>query len=305
MAKNKSLFPDGASLQWNDDGSYFLIEVRYVDEIYGVTENAARLDALAKAGVSSTETVVVSPTVTLRIMSASVKLLADDKAAVSIQWGIGDSPILDGGWIAETYSETIRDVRGVDVNQVALKIKYHPPGMTDAAFAADYNARRLNRGTTASGYHNRGHVIARRQISATQIAATMGGVHPLTWPMKYVHRVNYAIGQSSPYPAVPEGVFICSSIRVYTRNRGLSYFVEAEFVSDENGFDPIIIFTHPDGLIPGDITIPVGMQKAWPEPAEREITTKPYGASRPQMVKGRATFANPPFNLNLAQFYGV
>ena len=64
-------------------------------------------------------------TVKLRTLNASVKLLSGTKgtgtpgkAAVTITWGNNDTPLLDGAgderWIAETYSESVREPRGYD-----------------------------------------------------------------------------------------------------------------------------------------------------------------------------------------------
>ena len=302
MAAAELIFGEGSTLELMDDGTYGLLEHYAVAGLSESTEVAAKLAAFSACAslpvYSNTKTVGA---LTLRLVRAGVMILSKSAARVTLQWGINDSPQVDGDWIVETYSEMVREPMGVDVNGDAITVKYQPATMSDGDFASDWNQRRYDRGITVPGFHNRVHIIGRRQISAT--AAASMPYHPTRWAAAYVGRVNYEIiAGGSGQTTVPEGVMLCSSMRAYTRSRGLTYFVEAEFVQDARGHDPFAVFVDSDGTIPGDITIPDGMKLAWPTERGSGMS-KPYGATRPTMVRGRATFANPPVSLNLALYY--
>jgi len=304
----KSVFPDGESLRWFDDGSYSLNELRYVSGLSGTTELAQRISALELAEVTPGASVLVSSatagTARLKIITAAVKLMAKGQAVVNLQWGINDSPILDdSSWMVESYSETVRDYVGVDYQNTAIKLAYRPGWMSDAQWALSETARQYDRGLTVPGFHNRTHYIARKQISAT--AANLMTVHPQEWPSKYVHWVNAVAGGSGALPTVDAGIYLCAGIRTYSRNRELSFFVEAEFVSDVLGHEPIAVFQL-NGLIPGDITVPAGMKYAWP--TTRTMTpslTETAGAARPQLLKGTRDFSADPLGFDVRLYYAV
>jgi len=305
MATTKSILPEGSSLQYYDDGSFSLIEVYHVSGLTSTDEDLARPEAMTAVGVTlaSTKAVTFAGVRTeLRMMTTTVKLLSKTQAAVTIQWGINDSPILDGtvngGWVFETYSDSSREPRGLDAGNVPITVKYQPADMGDTQWGEDWNQRRYNRGMTVPGFTNRPRIIGRRQIS--YVEAGKMTPHPLSWPTAYVDYVNDVV-DAGKATEILKGVFRCSSIRVYTRNRALSYFVEAEFIRDPLGHDPMILFMDSQtGLVPADVSIDEGMKA--PFATVRSSSTKPYGASRPIMVKGAGDFGAWPLNIDLRPF---
>lgn len=330
MATAKRLLPEGGQLQYLTDGTFRLSEPYSVTGLAGATEDAQLVEALTAvttqiagttALLSYTRSITYGGrTIKIRPLTASAKLLMTGKAAVTVEWGQDDSPVLDGPWIVETYSDSVREMRGLDVNGSQITVRYVPEtmmsgGSPTADWSSDWNQRRYNRGISVPGFVNRPHIIARRQISA--YAAADMNPHPYSWPSYYVDYVNDTITSPSnlyQYPSVAKGVFRCSSVRVYTRSKarlteslanteGGSFFVEAEFIRDPLGHDPIALFYDTfTGSVPTDIDLD-GMTSAWP--TYRASQTAPYGASRPQMVKGATNFKLNPFNLDLRPFNQV
>ena len=174
--------------------------------------------------------------------------------------------------------------------------------MDNAEWNNDWNQRRYNRGITVPGFTNRPHVIGRRQISF--LAASNMIPHPLSWPSYYVDYVNDAVTaghDANRLPAILKGVFRCSAIRVYTRNQNVSYIVEAEFVRDPLGHDPMALFVDSQtGLVPADVVVDAGMKTAWP--TVRATAATPYGAARPQMVRGSRNFNDERLRIDLRPF---
>jgi len=306
MATTKSIFPEGSSLALFDDGTYGVVEVIYVDGMTAATELGQKEEAIAATGYTLASLLDVDD-ILLSVLRMDVKLLAKARAAVTVTWGVNDTPQFDGAWLTETYSSTIREPRGIDVNQDQIKVQYQPSSYSDAQWDEDWNQRRYNRGVTVPGFVNRPHIIGRRQVSAEE--ANKMSVHPQLWPATYVNHVNAAdTDTSGGFPAIPAGPFLCSSMRVYSRNRENSYIIEAEWILDPLGHDPIILFMDPTlGVVPGDITIPAGMKLAWPTKRTMTVnpTDQPYGASRPQVVKDPVNFRAAPLSFDLRLYYAV
>ena len=321
-ATAKPVYTGAAGLTWMDDGTYS------ADELWNVTGCVAtkELDVEKEAidAARSASNLLGLPgswwyEQDIRLLRATAKLQTDHMVTVTLTWGTNDTPVLDGAWIVESTSNSSREARGVDGHNAAVTIEYvnatmlaqpapAAPLSKDEFLAVWGNKKRFQRGVTVPGFYNRVHIQARRQISKSK--AESMSVHPQRWPAKYVDWVNNAIpkGTGGTY-LVPKGVFRCADIRVYTRNRGSSWLVDAEFILDKLGHEALVLFTDSDGLKPGDVKIPDNMKLPWPPDAADRYSTAgddgdpPGGAARPQMLKGGATFSNPPFSLNLEPFY--
>ena len=311
----KSLFPNAPTFIWRDDDTFEDEEHIYVSDLKAVGEIARKQEAIVAAGVDFTK---VHPDANmaeagLRVLSIGVALLADDKALVIVRWGVNDSPILDGDWLFETFSEQIRETRGYAINDdgsvgAPIKIKYVSTallgGESEATFFGVYgNAKRFNPSMTVLGYKNIVHIVGRRQISFDE-AAKMHP-NPWTWSGYYVNHVNTAVAATSGGAAgagnVIQGEFVCKSVRVYSRNRNRSLFVEAEFLHRIEGFEEFGFFIDSfDGTRPGDIVIPANMKLPWP--TLREVAALPYGVIRPQTLLAPINFGASPFMFNLGGF---
>ena len=318
----KPVYTGAAGLTWMDDDTYSVEELWSVTGCTSTKEISVEKEAIDAATTASILLDIPGSWWTsqgIQLLRATAKLQTDDMVTVMLTWGTNDTPRLDGPWIVESTSNSSRESRGVDVNNDAITIEYvnetmlsqpaPAAALTKAEFLAVWgNKKRFQRGVTVPGFYNRVHVQARRQISKEK--ANGMSVHPNRWPAKYVDWVNNEIprGSGGTY-LVPKGVFRCANIRVYTRNRGFSWLVDAEFILDKLGHEAMVLFTDSDGLIPGDVEIPENMKLPWPPTADDRYSAAgdagdpPGGATRPQMLKGGATFSNPPFNLDLEPFY--
>jgi len=302
MVQYKSIFPPSSSLTWRDDDSHDVTELIRVKGITGDTEVARKMKALTLTGRDTKQAIYGDATLAkqdLRILSQDVTLLADDQAIVAIRWGINDSPVLDDVWLFETYGEQLRVTTGIDALKNPIKNKYVNAALrgtlSEAAFLAiQGNKRVYDRGATVNRFKNIVHVLGRRQISKEK--AALMHPHPLTWPAKYANAV------SKPTGTALEGQWMCKGVRVYSRNRGWSLFVEAEFCWNEDGWEEFLFFVDQLGLIPGDIVIPAGMKIPWPLAADRVCTTAPYGVARPQTLKDPLDFGAYPFMVDLKDF---
>ena len=321
----KPKYVQGTGLTWHDDGTYGVEELWTVTGLPPAasgTEIGNQVKAI-EAATAASEDLYPQLHQDTELLQATARLLSDDHAEVTLSWGINDTPVLDGAWVCESSSDSVRESKGLDVNNDPITIEYvnatmlarpaPQAALTKAEFFAIWgNKKRFQRGITVPSFYNRPHIQARRQVS--KYKAERMSVHPNRWPAKYVDYVNYEIPKQHSGDGtvlVPAGVFRCASMRVYTRNRGESLFIDAEFVLDKLGHEHLAVFADTDGLIPGDVDISANMKKPWPpEAADRYSTAGAAGdptggAARPQTLKGRATFHNPPFNLNLEPFYAA
>lgn len=320
-ATAKPVYAGVAGLTWHDDGSYSIEELWSVKGCVAVTETGIHKEAINAAIAATPAPPSSLGGIDLCLTQATAKTTTDHHVTVTLSWGINDTPVLNGPWLYESSSDSVREVRGLDVNNTPIGIEYvnatmlkrpaPEASLTKTEFLAIAgNKRRFQRGLTVPGFVNRVHVLARRQVSDD--AAVGMSVHPTRWPAKYVDYVNYEIPLGGGGTVlVPEGVFRCSSVRVYSRNRGLSFLIDAEFILDKLGHEALVLFTDTDGLKPSDVTVSANMKLPWPPASADRYSTAdadgdpPGGASRPQMLKGRATFINPPFSVNLEPFYAV
>jgi len=318
----KPVYVGAAGLTERDDGTYAIEELWSVTGCTAGTEIGIHKEAIDAARAASPPVPSMLMGLGIRLTQATARTATDHHVIVTLSWGVNDSPVLDDPWLYESSSDSVREVRGLDVNNDPIAIEYVNPlmlkkaeggSMTKSEFLGIAgNMRRFQRGVTVPGFYNRVHVQCRRQIS--EGAAGGMSVHPTRWPAKYVDYVNYEIPKGGGGTVlVPAGVFRCASIRVYSRNRGVSFFVDAEFILDRLGHESIVLFTDTDGLVPSGLTdsISANMKKPWPPSAGDRYATAdsdgapPGGACRPQMLKGRATFSNPPFSCNLEPFYAT
>ena len=312
----KRTYPGGVGLTWHDD------DTAEVDEFFTVTNIPAQTSesGLLLAAIDAVDQAYpAAPALdpNLRCTLKTAQPLSDSQATVRRHWAINDSPLLDGPWICEVASDSVREMRGVDYAYAPLTIEYVNHAMllkpdtgelTKTQFLSVWgNMRRFKRGFTLPGFYNRPRVSARRQISANK--ADGMSVHPRKWAAKYVDYANTEIPvYYTGGITVPAGVFRCASIRVYSRNRGASWFVDAEFILDKQGHEGMELFVDSDGLVPADIEPPAEMILPWPTTRTQAAGTEGNpvgGCARPQMLRGIRSFADRPLAINLEPFYAV
>jgi|3_EtaG_2_1085321.scaffolds.fasta_scaffold00524_9 hypothetical protein len=321
---NKAVFPKTNTFVWNQDATFSDEEHRYVTYQAAGTETKAKLAAILAAGVSIND---AHPNATLqaagvRAVSISVMLLQDLKALVIINWGIPVDPILDGEWVYEVQTVERQLTTGLSIDtdtglqNVPIKVKYVPttvPPADRAQYLID-NARTNNRGATVGQRKDLIQVIGRRQISHTAASAWVGGAFVgkslFEWPRRYVNYVNEE--KANPVPGRPPiltaGTWFCNNMRIYSKNHNWSYIVETSFVYDVDGFEEFVLFIDRYGLRPHDVEISDAMKLPWPvkanpaDPDPRESDQEPYGASRPQVIKGLRNFQENPLLFNLGGF---
>lgn len=314
MPATKPLFIPGRSLVEHEDATFSEITRQKVDLTYtGADETAAKLNALLIVGVTAGETAHVHADLKAAgviALSVEVELLTDFRAEVIIHWGVPVDPILDkpplaGGWVVETSSESVREMRALDVNLNQITQKYLPPGQPDPGFYGEDDAElRFKPGTPVGAFDTIVHLYARRHISHTAAAnfpqwAPPYGAPLQSWPVAYTNWANKQIVRKG-IANVPAGVWLCRGVRLTTRNNGWSWLVGAEFIYREWGWEDYSFFTYTGtGLnqIPSNLDIPAGMKTPWP--TVRASTGGVFGAIRPQMLKGLKNFALPPFELML------
>ena len=316
---NKPVFPAGPTLVWRDDNTFEDTEQILVTGLVADGEAARKHEAILKANRTpgTLHPVATLAAALVRVRMVTVQLLSDDRALVTVSWGISDTPILDGAWVYECFSEQIRESRGYDckddgsVNN-AIRIQYANEtilaGVADLDFFLGPGGRYYRRGATVSGYNNIVHVVGRRHISREGVAGGAGMVpmepHPTIWPAKYVNHVNKAkvvFGDPDGPGSLIEGEWLCRSVRISTRNQYKSFLIEAEFVWRVDGWEEFLWFHDKQGLIPSDIVIPAGMKLPWPtERLHNDIPDdRPYGVIRPQTLKGPLNFNAAPFSFQL------
>jgi len=297
---NKPVFIPGSSLAMHEDGTFSEVTRIFVDDATGATETEAKLNAMTKAGVApgmphaNAELLAAG----VEALAVEVELLADSKAVVTVRWGVPVDPPLDGRWIVESHGESVRELRGLDVNGDFVENKYLPPnsGAEAAFWAIPDNVWQFWPGVQTGAFDNIVHLYLRRHISYS--AAAEFPFPPLiSWPVYYVNWVNDTIVRMG-LDDVPAGVWLCRAIRLTTRNNGWSWLVGAEFIYREWGWEDFNLFVHPTHRqVPNDLTIPDAMKTPWP--TDRGPTGPTYGAVRPQMLKGTRDFSRPPFGLML------
>ena len=328
----KSVFPNRPQFTAHSDGTRSQEERVYVQGITGDSEAARCQSAIEKAGKGKPPD--MHPDLELavkgvRMLQADVQLLQDEKALVIFQWGVPTEPSLDGDWVYESGSESVREVVGLDVKGNPITLEYVPPFIDDSQkyvefFGITGNEVEFRRGLTVGGLHSLVNVTARRQVSfeiASNFAIPIG-----KWPLRYTNYVNEALAAGQGTSSLPgggggglagddegmtAGTWLCKSVRFYTRNNGQSYFVEAAFAFNSRGWEEFAFFTNRRGLKPGNIVIPDAMKAPWPaDAAARKCSADGTwdaahprkGVIRPQTIKGLRNFGEMPFNLNLVGF---
>jgi hypothetical protein len=303
MATVKRTYYPGVGLSLDSANVYSFTERLTITGITpGGTEAATRIAAITASGATiGTYHGTVSETYCIGI---DVTMLSDTSAIVDLHYGRPGDPVLDGGWTYETWSEEVRFTTYVDINNAPIINKFYPPTakLAEVAFFADgNNAREYKRMVSVQGYKTIVHAVGRRHISAAASAAmiTAGKNPPWRWPHAYSQYVNSAL----TVPATPAGVWLCRGVRTITRNMEKSHLVTAEFCMNPQGWEELSIFTRRDGTRPHDITLDPGMITPWP--TVRTSAAAPYGARRPQTVKGQIHFHDYPLSFDLGRFYAI
>ena len=113
----KSIFPADSSLQYNNDGTFVLIETWHVNGMTSTTEAAARLEALTAVNVDIQTTKSITydgltqaltmQTATVRILSGHTAAGAQGQAIVTIHWGRMTAHALTPQATAAGYSRPI------------------------------------------------------------------------------------------------------------------------------------------------------------------------------------------------------
>ena len=262
----------------------------------GATEAETRIAAITASGAiigAYHGTVTLAYCIGIDVIS-----LSDTTAIVDVHYGRPSDPVIDRGWVYESWSEQVRFTTYVDKDLAPIINKFYPPTakIADPAFFADgNNAREYKRMVSVSGYKNIVHAIGRRHISATA-SAVMGINPPWRWPAFYTNWVN----ESFTVPPTSAGVWLCRGVRVISRNMEKSHLVTVEFMRDDAGWEELSIFTRRDGTRPNEITLDAGMKTPWP--TVRASAAVPYGAVRPATLKGKRNFDAAPLSFSLGRF---
>jgi hypothetical protein len=285
MATVKRTYLPGVGMSLDSANVYSFTERLTITGITpGGTEADTRIAAITASG--ATIGGYHGTTTGTYCIGIDVTSLSDTSAIVDVHYGRPGDPVLDAGWVYESWSEQVRFTTYFDKNLAPIINKFYPPGETLDETAYFLRSPRMKRNTSVNGYRNIIHAVGRRHISAAASAA-MGNNPPWRWPAIYTNYVNQALSS----PTTPAGVWLCRGIRVLSRNTEKSHLVTAEFMRDEMGWEELALFSMPDGTRPGVITVDAGMKTPWP--TVRASAAAPYGAVRPATVKGLSYFGSP------------
>lgn len=273
-----------------------------VKDISETSEMLAKRAAITATGFSvldpHPDTIQAAKGMKLKVID--VNLVGPFNAEVRLTFSIPTEPFVDGDWIYEVQSVARTVNRGLDFEDEQIKIKYLPTkvDVPDRDQWIIDNELEFSRGATVNARRDLIQVLARKEISKAVNDAAPPSRKVFEWPSKYMEFVN----KDKTAGIALEGQWLMNGMRVYTRNNGLSYIVEANFLYNRDGHENFVIFTNRHGLIPSDINIPTAMKKPWPVSDERVADTVPFGASRPQTLRGLKDFTLDPLNIDLGQF---
>ena len=297
MATVKRTYYPGVCMSLDSANVYSFTERLTITGITpGGTEAETRIAAITASGV--TIGAYHGTVSTSFCMGIDVTMLSDTSAIVDLHYGRPSDPVIDTGWVYESWSEQVRFTTYVDKDLAPIINKFYPPTakLAEIPFFADgNNAREYKRMVSVSGYKNIVHAIGRRHISSTA-SAVMGINPPWRWPAFYTNWVN----ESFTVPPTPAGVWLCRGVRVISRNMEKSHLVTVEFMRDDAGWEELSIFTRRDGTRPNEITLDAGMKTPWP--TVRASAAVPYGAVRPATLKGKCNFDAAPLSFSLGRF---
>lgn len=305
MATVKRYFPGGSTVAMSADGSVQNVERYLVTDLdAGTSELERKLAAIAATGKGigdEPDGVPVTPVYFVYLQRAEAELLSDSSAVVTLVYGPNVDPPIDGGWIAEASGAALIELRGVDAVGTITTVKYLPDGKAEPGFWNDVAASwKFNRSVPVPSFVTIVNLALRRHVSYSKMVEFGATNFPLRkWPTLLQNYANAEIASGGK--TVPAGVWRCAGVDIATRNGGQSYLVTAGFAYRSDGWEQYLLFTHPDtGAAPADIDIPAGMKSPWP--TVRASSSAPYGASRPQTLRGTMSFLQSPLDIDLAVY---